>query len=228
MKNSKRIAQITIKRMLDNDPDTSHLGEYSNNADTDYAIDRKHSEDCQSQEYNHLATVEQLERIISYLTAVTYETNSPDDVRETASEAQDVLIELQNDAQECDCSGGDMERNEFRFFNGCVENYKGETPENIRKYVRQDYERMERLQRGDWGYIGIRAEAEVLIPSNGHSIVQEVTSGGLWGVESDSDKSYLASVEGEELGELRKQLYVLGFSKRAIATTCKNVTHKDE
>lgn len=228
MKNSKRIAQITIKRMLDNDPDTSHLGEYSNNADTDYAIDRKHSEDCQSQEYNHLAIVEQLERIISYLTAVTYETNSPDDVRETASEAQDVLIKLQNDAQECDCSGGDMERNEFRFFNGCVENYKGETPENIRKYVRQDYERMERLQRGDWGYIGIRAEAEVLIPSNGHSIVQEVTSGGLWGVESDSDKSYLASVGGEELAELRKQLYVLGFSKRAIATACKNVTHKDE
>jgi hypothetical protein len=40
-------------------------------------------------------------------------------------------------------------------------------------------------------------------------------------------RPYLASIEGEELGELRKQLYALGFSKRAIATACKNVTHKD-
>jgi hypothetical protein len=227
MKNSKRIAKIVIKRMADTDPDTSYLGEYSNSAKTDYAIDRKHSEDCQSQEYNHTETVEQLERIISYLSAVTYETDSPEDVRETASEAQNVLIDLQNDAQECDCSGGDQERNEYRFFNGCVENYKGESPENIRKYVRQDYERMESLHRGNWCYVGIRAEAEVLIPADGHSISQEITSGGLWGIESDSDKSYLAEVEQEELSELRRQLYALGFSKRAIATACKDVKHED-
>jgi hypothetical protein len=229
MKNMKRIAAITIKRMTDTDPDTSYLGEYSNDAETDYAIDRKHAEDCQSQEFNHRATVEQLERIISYLTAVTYGTDLSDDVRETASEAQDVLIELQNEAQECDCSGGEMGRNEYRFFNANVENYKGESPADIRKYVRQDYERMERLHRGDWGYISIRAEAEVCIPSGAGDagIVQEITSGGLYGIESDSDKDYLASIEGEELGELRKQLYTLGFSKRAIATACKNVTHKD-
>ena len=36
--------------------------------------------------------------------------------------------------------------------------------------------------------IGIRAEAEILIPSGDASIVQEITSGGLWGVESDSDE----------------------------------------
>lgn len=228
MKNGKRINTITIKRMMDSNPDTSYLGEYSNKAETDYAIDRKHAEDCQSQEFNYRATVEQLERIISYLTAVTYETDSPEDVRETASEAQDVLIDLQNDAQECDCSGGDMERNEYRFFNGCVSNYKGLPEEEIRKYILQDYARMESLHRGNWFYMGLRAEAEVFVPCGQSSISQGITSGGLWGIESDSDKAYIADIEKEELAELRKQLSALGFSKRAIATACKNVERTEE
>jgi hypothetical protein len=46
MKNMKRISQVTIKRMSDADPDTSYLGEYSDRAKTDYAIDRRHSIDC--------------------------------------------------------------------------------------------------------------------------------------------------------------------------------------
>jgi len=66
---------------------------------------------------------------------------------------------------ECDCDEhGDRERNESRYFNPCWENYKGESPEDIRKYIRQDYERMERLHRGGWCYLGIRAEAEILLP----------------------------------------------------------------
>jgi hypothetical protein len=228
MKNSKRIAQITIKRMMDSDPDTSYLGEYSDRAKTDYAIDRKHSTDCQSLELNHEQAVNQLERVIAYLETVRQLGQPPENIYwAAADEAQDVLVGLQDELQECDCSGGDMERGEYRYFNGNVENYKGESPEQIREYVLRDYERMERLHRGDWCYIGIRAEAEVLIPSNGHSIVQEITSGGLWGVESDSDASYFKEIEDEELSELRKQLYALGFSKRAIATAVKNVAHEN-
>jgi hypothetical protein len=231
MKNSKRIAKITIKQMMDSDPDTSYLGEYSDRAKSDYAIDRKHSLDCQT---NNVPTegLEILSRVMHYLTAVTYEPCpfSEDGIWHDVSDAQDLLIEKQDELQECDCGErGDAERGEYRYFNGVVENYKGETPEKIREYVLRDYERMERLQRGDWCYIGIRAEAEVLIPSSseGASIVQEITSGGLWGIESDSDASYLKEVEGEELSELRKQLYAVGFSKRAIATAVKNVTHED-
>lgn len=238
MKNMKRISKVTIKRMVDTDPDTSYLGEYSNDAETDYAIDRKHAEDCQSQEYNHRETVEQLERIISYLSAVTYSTNVADEVRETASEAQDVLIDSQNAAQECDCNGGDMNRNEYRYFNGNVENYKGETAENIRKYVRRDYERSERLNQGDWCYIGIQAEAEILLPVQanrgcvkGHevhySVTQAITSGGLWGIESDSSKEYFAETEADELASLREQLTGVGFSKRAIATAFKNALREN-
>ena len=44
--NSKRILSVTVKRMFDESPDTSFLGEYSNSPKTEYAIDRAHSEDC--------------------------------------------------------------------------------------------------------------------------------------------------------------------------------------
>src|SRR5580692_11962971 len=46
MKSMKRISHVTIKRMNDDNPDTSYLGEYSDRAKTDYAVDRRHSIDC--------------------------------------------------------------------------------------------------------------------------------------------------------------------------------------
>jgi hypothetical protein len=52
---------------------------------------------------------------------------------------------------------------------------------------------------------------------------QTITSGGLYGIESDSDADYFAEVEQEQLAELRGQLHVIGFSKRAIASAFKNV-----
>jgi len=221
MKNMKRIHKITIKRIADSDPDTSYLGEYSNRAETDYAIDRKHSTDCQSQEANHREHVDQLERVISYLQKQDSENGSDFTYND---DAIDILTEAQDGLQECDCSGGDMERNEYRYFNGNVENYKGESPEDIRKYILQDYERMERLHRGDWCYIGIRAEAEVSLTGD---VLQEVSSGGLWGIESDSSKEYFAEIEADELSELRKQLTAVGFSKRAITTAVKNAMHEN-
>ena len=229
MKNGKRISKVVIRRMTDTDPDTSYLGEYSNKAETDYAIDREHADDCQSQEFNHRATVEQLERAISYLETVRQLGQPPENIYwASADEAQDVLISLQDELQECDCSGGDMERNEYRFFNGCAENYKGLPEEEIRKYILQDYARMESLHRGNWFYMGLRAEAEVFVPCGQSSISQGITSGGLYGIESDSGKDYIAEVEQEELAELRKQLSALGFSKRAIATACKDVERTEE
>lgn len=230
MKNMKRISTVTIKRMADNDPDTSWLGEYSDRAKTDYAIDRKHSLDCQSVEANHRDAVDKLERAIEYLGIErTVEGDKPDSTLwESLDDAIDTLTDAQSELQECDCSGGDAERGEFRYFNGCVENYKGESPADIRKYVRQDYERMERLQRGDWCFVGIRAEAEILLPSGDASIVQEITSCGLWGVESDSDRKYLADIETEELSSLREQLRAVGFSTRAVTTAFKTLTHVNE
>jgi hypothetical protein len=221
----KRISQITIKRMNEDSPDTSYLGEYSNRAESKYAIDRAHSLDCQSVEANHCQTVEKLERIIQYLNELrTTEGENPDSVYwESLDDAIDILTDMQSEAEECDCSGGDMERNEYRYFNPCHENYKGESEETIRQYCQRDYERMESLNRGDWGYVGIRADAEIIVDG----VSQDISSGGLWGIESDSDRAYFAEIDGEQLSELREQLRALGFGTRAIGTAFKNVEHAE-
>lgn len=103
-------------------------------------------------------------------------------------------------------------------------NLSAEERKDVRKYVAQDYARMERGNAGDWCLIGIRAEAEYSVGTsrNGY-LAQEITSGGLWGIESDSEESYLKSVEDEELTDLSVQLKGIGFSGRAIAAAFKNV-----
>ena len=51
-------------------------------------------------------------------------------------------------------------------------------------------------------------------------VIQKLSSGGIWGIESDSDHGY---VEQDELSELGKQLLAIGFSHRAISIALKNV-----
>jgi hypothetical protein len=77
------------------------------------------------------------ERVIQYVDSQrTIEGENPDSIYwEPWDDAIGLLTDTQNEAQECDCSGGDMERGEYRYFNGCVENYKGESPADIRKYI---------------------------------------------------------------------------------------------
>jgi hypothetical protein len=82
----------------------------------------------------------------------------------------------------------------------------------MRKNARQDFERMESLNRGQWEYIGVVADAEIVVDHT----VQNIKSGGLWGVESDSG-DYLKEIANEQLSELREQLHALGFGKRAIS-----------
>lgn len=150
---SKRIHKITIKRMVDESPDTSYLGEFSNDADTPFAI-------------NH---------------------------RERSGEGSRV----------------------FEWFNPqCNDNAED---------AERDYQRMLALDRGEFCYIGIRADAEIVTAG----VCQKITSGGLWGTESDSDEAYLKDLENEQLAELKEQLAAIGFSKRAIAAAFKDVEQAD-
>jgi len=71
--------------------------------------------------------------------------------------------------------------------------------------------------------IGIISKAELRNPET--SVTQVIRSGGLWGIESDSDKEYLAEVENEQLAELRAELLALGIGPRAIAHAVKSVQH---
>ena len=60
-------------------------------------------------------------------------------------------------------------------------------------------DRFQQYQNGDFGFIGIRAEAEIIV----NGICQVITSGGLWGIESDSSRQYLSEVEQEEVDQLK-------------------------
>ncbi len=250
--NKKRILSVTIRRMVDESPDTSWLGEYSSTCESQFTIDRKHSEECiendipQKTKLERIADAIENDRPVCVDHTQQFDCDCDNCQEEKAyTDAMDTIREL----AECDCGEhGDMGRNEFRYFNPSF-NYVTETDdpsdgltiEDVRKYVRQDYDRMERMNRGDWCMIGIRAEAEISLPVqcnkgcvHGHEVyyhtTQHITSGGLWGIESDSDKSYLESVEKEELSDLRAQLKALGFSARAISTAFKpeNITEKND
>ena len=225
MKTRKRILSVKIKRMVDTDPDTSYLGKYSDKPASEFSIDRAHAEDCSAIEANHRATVDALERIIGHLDKIRTSpdvADNPDSTEwESLDEAIDLLISLQSNAMECDCSGGSIGRHEYRYFNpATVESFKADATWNpptiadlkereaywrtaMRSNAKQDYERMESYNAGQWCYIGIGAEAEVItnVENEGtkqwHGVVQRVHSGGLWGIESDSESSYLESVERE-------------------------------
>jgi hypothetical protein len=244
MKNKKRILSVTIKRMIDEDPDTSWLGEYGQSSTSEFSIDREHTLECPVNSPNTIGQ-NWLARIRKHIVEGSIEwVWSPeevlDDIHETLDTCSDSLYD-------CDCGeSGDMQRHEYRYFNPSF-NYVDKnghalpenTPEEVRSYVRQDYERMESANRGDWGFIGIRTECEVNLPyqvNKGcvkgrevyHNVKEVLSSGGLWGIESDSEDSYLESVEKDELADLRSQLKMLGFSSRAISTAFKTIERKDQ
>lgn len=87
--------------------------------------------------------------------------------------------------------------------------------------------RLQQYRDGQFGFIGIQAEVGIGIRDNNDDYVyftcQTISSGGLWSIESDSGVDYLAEVEAEELADLKHQLLVLGFSKRAISAAFKTI-----
>ena len=193
MQQKKRILSIEVKHIDDTDPDTSYLGKYSGNPADDYSIDRNHSADCPRFWANN-----------------------------------DIL----DDARECDCTGRRDSRNTYQYFNpGSVEAFDADASwipadvtdkraywaEAMRQNALQDYARMEAYNADEWSFIGIDARAEIVIGG----VCQTIKSGGLWGIESDSEESHFCETEQDELAALRGILNELGFSKRAIAAAVK-------
>lgn len=135
---------------------------------------------------------------------------------------------------------GDCARNEYRYFNpGSVEKFNPAAswiPADVadkhthweaamRSNAEADYKRAESGNAGQWSMVGVIAKAVVRSASG---VTQTLRSGGLWGVESDSSKEYLAEVEGNELGALRQELEAFGFSARSIAYAFKNISRASQ
>lgn len=223
---SKRILKVTVKRMVDTDPDTSWLGEYSDSRKTEFDIDRAHSQDCDTIRHDAEET--------KHVSACKYLGNDAWDCGHIDNSDSEEQCDCHVCAipAECACVGENWNRREYRYFNASF-NYVGKdgklsdglTPEEVHKYVRQDYERMEALNAGQWCFIGVNAEAEVWNPKT--KIVQHISSSGLWGIESDGGAGHIEEEEKGQLCELRTELLAYGFTSRGISKAFKNVEHRD-
>lgn len=123
---------------------------------------------------------------------------------------------------------GDMGRNEYRYWTHTQDFEANRRSLNrdhgmakhaawleARRYIMEDYKRCEDYDKDDWHMTGIRARAEILVPQGRHWIIQRITSGGLWGIESDSDEDYKDQVGADELTDLREMLDALNVDLSA-------------
>lgn len=75
------------------------------------------------------------------------------------------------------------------------------------EYAEQEYKRMMEFERCEVGHIGIKAEATIWLDAGGDAKkMQIISSGGLWGIESDSEPSYFKEIEADQIEELRGYL----------------------
>ena len=81
-----------------------------------------------------------------------------------------------------------------------------------KQYAKQDKARLEEYDQGYWSMIGIRAKAVITI----NGTLETIETAGLWGIESDSDSSYLEEIGKEEKIELAEMLKEIGFSQSQI------------
>ena len=102
--------------------------------------------------------------------------------------------------------------------------------EEYYEYGLQDYERMEGLVRGNWVFLGIIAEACVGVSLDGGKSykLDTLTSGGVWGIESDSAREYLEDVGRDELADLKATLLAYGFGVKQVNAAIKNAETVDE
>ena len=165
MNTSKRILSIETKRIIDESPGTSFIGQFGRQADTQFAIEHR---GAHSLPWFNPGSVESFNPSASWIPA-----------------------EVQ----------GESARRQYWHA-------------IMTKNAKQDHLRMCQLIDGEFHFIGVQATAEVTVGG----VCQTLTSGGLWGIESDSEESYFAEIEAEQLSELRGILAEIDFSKRAIAT----------
>ena len=114
---------------------------------------------------------------------------------------------------------GDCGRHEHRYFIAAMSPAETGNPES----VEQDYKRMEAGMRGEWCLLGIEAKAQVQLTGD---TVQSITSGGLWGIESDSGEEYFKTIQDEQLDLLRGELEAIGFTNAEIKAAFENVETK--
>lgn len=91
-----------------------------------------------------------------------------------------------------------------------LDQFKNSRDTEYQKYYKVDQERKAAYDI-DWNMTGCQAKATVLVgEGNGFARIQEFTSGGIWGIESDSDDDFKREMEQEELSDLKSYLQIFG------------------
>lgn len=115
---------------------------------------------------------------------------------------------------------------QYRSFKPCAGDEKPGTKDYY-KYGLQDWNRMDKLMKGDYCYLGITAKASVSYKIGGGNYrLESLSSGGLWGIESDSG-DYLKEVEEEQLADLLEHLKAFSVNCSNFKTLAKNAEVKD-
>ncbi len=109
---------------------------------------------------------------------------------------------------------GDAGTREYHYFVAANSPTETGNPES----VEQDYQLCEDYNRGGWCFLFCQAHAVVSI----NGVMQTVTSGGLGGVESDSDSSYFDEIRQEQFDELRSILKEMGFKASQFTKAMKS------
>jgi len=80
-------------------------------------------------------------------------------------------------------------------------------------YAEEDQQRLGAFYKGEWWMTGCVAHATVSYPwkSGDGRRLEEFTSGGLWGIESDASDEYHKEIEKEQLADLKDHLKQFGI-----------------
>lgn len=89
------------------------------------------------------------------------------------------------------------------------------------EYGMQDYKRAESYNNNEWYFMGIQARAQLLNTET--STLHTISSSGLWGIESDSDESYLNTLKKEMLDDLKSELKAFKVDVSGFEKLTKNI-----
>ena len=204
----KRITEVSIVTICETQPDLSWIGEYTDTP-SDWVIVRE--------EGDYLYNLEQAAKKAAYETYVQDCKDNEDEVDsfETWSGYTGDCYELPSKSRE------------YRFFKPEAGGEK-EGTEDYKKYGLQDFERMESYERQNWCMTGIKAVAKIQTSNDGKNwLCNEVSSGGLWGIESDCGAECKKEVADGQLAELRNALKAFGFNNRQIDQAFQGVKEVD-
>ena len=86
-----------------------------------------------------------------------------------------------------------------------------EGEKKVLAWIKEDKKRLKEFENGKVWMNGIKAVAKIAIPSKMDKSYKTtiIKSPGLWGIESDSSKSYIEEVKQQELKELENELKML-------------------